>query len=58
MLFIKLNILTKYQFGQIPEGVTRLGGTFAIKDNDILYGYEDGVPGDHPDPDEVLRSLM
>ena len=33
------------KFGQIPEGVTRLGGTFIIKGEQILYSYEEGVPG-------------
>lgn len=38
----------------IPEGVVRLGGTFGINGNEIVYLYEDGVPGDHPIPSEVL----
>mmetsp|Transcript_1269 Transcript_1269/g.1336 ORF Transcript_1269/g.1336 Transcript_1269/m.1336 type:complete len:145 (-) Transcript_1269:648-1082(-) len=41
----------------IPEGVRRLGGTFAIDGNSVVYAYEDGVPGDHPDPSDVLKVL-
>lgn len=43
------------KFWQIPEGVTRLGGTFGFKGNDIIYSYEDGVPGDYPNPEEILK---
>jgi len=42
---------------QIPEGVRRLGATFAIRGDDVLYVYEDGVPGDHPNPEDVLKSF-
>ncbi len=40
-----------------PEGVLRLGGTLALNGNRIVYSYEDGVPGDHPNPIDVIRSL-
>lgn len=45
------------KFGQIPQGVLRLGGTFAIDGKSIKYVYEDGVPGDHPNPEDVLASF-
>lgn len=38
-----------------PEGVLRLGGTFGVNGSDIVYLYEDGVPGDHPIPSDVLE---
>jgi hypothetical protein len=38
----------------IPEGVLRLGGTFGVDGKKVVYLYEDGVPGDHPIPSEVL----
>ena len=38
----------------IPEGVLRLGGTFGVNGDDVVYLYEDGVPGDHPNPADVL----
>ena len=42
------------KFGEIPEGVLRLGGTFVVDGNQILYQWNDRLPGDHPDIDEVL----
>ncbi len=42
------------KFGQVPEGVLRLGGTFVIKGDEILYQWNDRLPGDHPDIQEVL----
>lgn len=43
------------KFGEVPEGVTRLGGTMGIKNNRLEFFYKDGVPGDYPDPDLVLK---
>lgn len=43
------------KFGEIPEGVLRLGGTFVVNGNDILYRWSDRVPGDHPDIENVLK---
>ena len=43
------------KFGQIPEGVLRLGGTFVVNGEDIIYQWSDRVPGDHPDIQEVLE---
>lgn len=40
------------------EGVLRLGGTFGINGKEVVYLYEDGVPGDHPIPSEVLSKSM
>ena len=42
------------KFGEIPEGVLRLGGTFVVKGDDILYQWSDRLPGDHPEISEVL----
>jgi len=33
------------------------GGTFAINKKSIVYVYEDGVPGDHPSPIDVIASF-
>jgi hypothetical protein len=41
----------------VPEGVIRLGGTFGVEGEDVVYLYEDGVPGDHPKPEDVLKSF-
>jgi len=46
------------KFGQIPEGVLYLGGTFAIDGNRFAYTRFDPVPGDHPDPAQVLSEAF
>jgi hypothetical protein len=43
------------KFGDIPEGVLRLGGTFVVQGNKVLYRWSDRLPGDHPDIEEVLK---
>mmetsp|Transcript_27270 Transcript_27270/g.38771 ORF Transcript_27270/g.38771 Transcript_27270/m.38771 type:complete len:140 (-) Transcript_27270:48-467(-) len=45
------------KLGEVPEGVLRLGGTITISGDRIIYAYEDGVPGDYPDPAEVIKSF-
>jgi len=42
------------KFGEIPEGVLRLGGTFILRGKDVVYQWSDIVPGDHPDIQQVL----
>lgn len=42
------------KFGEVPEGVLRLGGTFVINGDDVIYQWSDRIPGDHPDIDEVV----
>lgn len=42
------------KLGEIPEGVLRLGGTFVVDGDNILYRWSDRVPGDHPDIEKVL----
>ena len=43
------------KFGDIPEGVLRLGGTYVVQGDQILYRWSDRVPGDHPDIEEVMK---
>jgi len=43
------------KFGEIPEGVLRLGGTFVVNGDDVVYQWNDRLPGDHPDIEEVLK---
>lgn len=43
------------KFGEVPEGVLRLGGTFVVDGDEVLYQWNDRVPGDHPDIEEVLN---
>ena len=40
------------------EGVLMNGGTFAVNGNEVLYAYNDAVPGDHPEPAEVIKILL
>ena len=41
----------------IPEGVLRLGGTFIINKDEILYLWKDVVPGNTPDLGEVMKLI-
>lgn len=43
------------KFGEFPEGVLRLGGTFVVNGNDVIYQWSDRIPGDHPDIGAVLE---
>ena len=42
------------KFGEIPEGTLKLGGTFVVKGDEVIYQWSDRLPGDHPDIQEVL----
>jgi len=42
------------KLGDVPEGVLRLGGTFVIKDDDVVYQWSDRLPGDHPVVQDVF----
>lgn len=44
------------KFGEIPEGVLRLGGTFVVDGDKVVYQWSDKIPGDYPEVDDVLRS--
>eukprot|EP01041_Mallomonas_annulata_P010473 gene10473-21847_t len=46
-----------FKFGDVPQGVLKLGGTFGIINNVVNYVHLDGVPGDHPNPTDVLKSF-
>lgn len=39
----------------IPEGVKRLGGTFVVQGDDVIYQWSDKVPGAHPNLDDVMK---
>lgn len=52
---MKVSPIPKDQkFGEVPEGVLRLGGTFVVSGDDIVYRWSDRLPGDHPNVQEVL----
>ena len=44
------------KFGEIPEGVLRLGGTFVVDDDAVAFAHADKFPGDHPAIADVLRA--
>lgn len=46
----------QFKFGEIPRGVLRLGGTFVIKGDSVLFAHADQFPGDHPNISDVLRA--
>lgn len=46
------------KFGQVPEGVLRLGGTFVVSGDDVLYQWSDKIPGDHPNIQDVLSIAL
>lgn len=46
------------KFGEVPEGVLRLGGTFVVNGDDVVYQWSDRVPGDHPSTDKVSKISM
>lgn len=41
----------------IPKGVLLLGGTFVVKDAEVVYAWADRIPGDYPKPAEVFAGL-
>lgn len=43
------------KFGEIPEGVLRLGGTFVVDGDEVVYQWSDKIPGDYPEVDDVLK---
>lgn len=45
------------KIGDFPEGVTRLGGTFVLRDDEVVYGWSDVVPGDTPEIDNVMAAV-
>lgn len=44
------------KFGEVPEGVLRLGGTFVIDGDNVLFAHADSFPGDAPAIADVLRA--
>jgi hypothetical protein len=39
----------------LPEGGLKNGGTFVIKGSDVIYQWFDTIPGDYPNPEDVLQ---
>jgi len=45
------------KFGEFPEGVKILGGTYAIDGDEVKFSHSDPVPGATPEIEEVLASV-
>jgi hypothetical protein len=41
-----------------PEGVKRLGGTFVVKGDGVVYQWNDKVPGDQPNLEDVMKVVQ
>eukprot|EP00746_Dinoflagellata_sp_MGD_P005789 gnl/MRDRNA2_/MRDRNA2_111216_c0_seq1.p2 gnl/MRDRNA2_/MRDRNA2_111216_c0~~gnl/MRDRNA2_/MRDRNA2_111216_c0_seq1.p2 ORF type:complete len:110 (-),score=25.32 gnl/MRDRNA2_/MRDRNA2_111216_c0_seq1:215-544(-) len=37
-----------------PEGVRQVGGTFVVSGDNVVYQWNDRVPGDHPNIQQVV----
>lgn len=46
------------KFGEIPEGVMRLGGTFVVDADNVVFQWSDKIPGDYPDVEDVVRTAL
>ena len=44
------------RFGEVPQGVRVLGGTYLIDDDAITFAHEDDVPGATPNVADVLAA--
>ena len=42
---------------QVLESVSRLGGTFIVKGDEVVYQWNDAIPGDTPDLQKVLEAV-
>ena len=45
------------KFGEVPEGVKVLGGTYAIDGDAVTFSHSDEVPGATPDIANVLAAV-
>lgn len=45
------------KFGDVPQGVRVLGGTYALDGNEVKFSWMDDVPGATPEIEDVLRAL-
>mmetsp|Transcript_32723 Transcript_32723/g.69094 ORF Transcript_32723/g.69094 Transcript_32723/m.69094 type:complete len:124 (+) Transcript_32723:496-867(+) len=43
------------KFGEFPEGVLWVGGTFVVQGDEVLYQWSDTVPGNHPVVEDVVN---
>ena len=48
-------IPTGLKFGEVPQGVLRLGGTFLVREDEVIFAHSDKIPGDHPNIDTIMK---
>ncbi|KAG8465392.1 hypothetical protein KFE25_002699 [Diacronema lutheri] len=53
-LVLQLSPIKKWN--EVPEGVTKLGGTFVLDGDSVVWGWADAIPGDYPDVEELLKA--
>lgn len=54
-LVVKLAPKAK-KWNEVPEGVTKLGGTFILDKDEVVYGWADAIPGDYPPMADLLKA--
>mmetsp|Transcript_19141 Transcript_19141/g.51523 ORF Transcript_19141/g.51523 Transcript_19141/m.51523 type:complete len:142 (+) Transcript_19141:252-677(+) len=52
----KVSPTDNVKFGEFPEGVLRLGGTFVIDGDKVTFGWSDAIPGDEPEIETVMKA--
>ena len=45
------------KFGDVPQGVRVLGGTYSVDGDAVTFAHMDEVPGATPEIEEVLASV-
>mmetsp|Transcript_27316 Transcript_27316/g.45554 ORF Transcript_27316/g.45554 Transcript_27316/m.45554 type:complete len:142 (-) Transcript_27316:255-680(-) len=45
------------KFGDVPQGVRVLGGTYALDGNEVKFSWMDDVPGATPEIEDVMSAL-
>lgn len=47
----------EFKFGDVPEGVRVLGGTYALDGEAVVFSHQDAVPGATPAISDVMASV-
>ena len=45
-----------FKFGDVPEGVRVLGGTYVLDGDEVVFSHQDAVPGATPEISAVLAA--
>ena len=52
----KLETPPDFKFGDVPEGVRVLGGTYVLDGDEVVFSHQDAVPGATPEISAVLAA--